>query len=306
MFPEGGSHDQTDLLPFKAGIALMTFGTIVNTGQIPVIIPSGLKYFKRQEFRSKCVIEYGRPYSPSKKLVDLYKNGEKRKAVTGMLKDLQERMHEVIMTAPSYDELQAIYMARNLYLPKNIQNLSPEQHNEIYQRFAKGYEKIKDEPELRQLVDAITGYRQMLKLMNIKDDQVALFKQSYFVQIVLIFISLIRLLLSLIFVLPGNIMILPLSTAISFYAERERIKALKGSDVKVKANDVLSSIKILAYLSTFPIYLTLFTFMFYFMLRYYAVESKTYYTVIFFVIFPIIQIISIRSHFGAKTHLNEF
>jgi len=47
MFPEGGSHDQTDLLPFKAGIALMTFGTIVNTGLCPVIIPSGLKYFKR-------------------------------------------------------------------------------------------------------------------------------------------------------------------------------------------------------------------------------------------------------------------
>jgi len=32
MFPEGGSHDQPDLLPFKAGIALMTFSTIVNTG----------------------------------------------------------------------------------------------------------------------------------------------------------------------------------------------------------------------------------------------------------------------------------
>jgi glycerol-3-phosphate O-acyltransferase / dihydroxyacetone phosphate acyltransferase len=32
MFPEGGSHDQTDLLPFKAGIAIMTFDTIINTG----------------------------------------------------------------------------------------------------------------------------------------------------------------------------------------------------------------------------------------------------------------------------------
>jgi hypothetical protein len=44
----------------------MTFNTIVNTGQIPVIIPSGLKYYKRHEFRSKLVIEYGRPYTPSK------------------------------------------------------------------------------------------------------------------------------------------------------------------------------------------------------------------------------------------------
>ena len=32
MFPEGGSHDNSDLLPFKAGIALMTFGTILKTG----------------------------------------------------------------------------------------------------------------------------------------------------------------------------------------------------------------------------------------------------------------------------------
>jgi hypothetical protein len=43
----------------------MTFGTIVNTDQIPIIIPSGLKYFKRHEFRSRCIIEYGRPYKPT-------------------------------------------------------------------------------------------------------------------------------------------------------------------------------------------------------------------------------------------------
>ena len=79
-----------------------------------------MKYFAREEFRSKAVIEFGRPYRPSKKLVDLYKKGEKRKAVAVMLKDLRDRMHEVTMTAPSWDELNAIYMARNLYLPKNI------------------------------------------------------------------------------------------------------------------------------------------------------------------------------------------
>lgn len=78
MFPEGGSHDQSDLLPFKAGIALMAFQTIIDTGIVPVIIPSGLKYFKRQEFRSRVVLEYGRPYKPSRKLVEMYKSGEKR------------------------------------------------------------------------------------------------------------------------------------------------------------------------------------------------------------------------------------
>ena len=52
----------------------------------------------------------------------MYRSGEKRQAVGIMLKDLQDRMREVTMTAPSYDELQAVYMARNLYLPKDINN----------------------------------------------------------------------------------------------------------------------------------------------------------------------------------------
>jgi len=62
----------------------------------------------------------------------MYKNGEKRKAITMMLKDIESRMREVTMTAPSINELQAIYMARNLYLPKNLVGFTDEQENEIY------------------------------------------------------------------------------------------------------------------------------------------------------------------------------
>ena len=85
---------------------------------------------------------------------------------------------------------------------------------------------MKDDPELKQLVVAITSYRNMLKLFNVRDDQVHLFKISFFQQVVLMFISFIRLCFSLIFYLPGNIITFPLSTAISYYTERERIKAL--------------------------------------------------------------------------------
>jgi len=66
-----------------------------------------------------------------------------------MLKDLRDRMHEVTITAPSYDELQALYMAKKLYLPKNISTLTPEDENGVHQRFAVGYNKMKDEPELQ-------------------------------------------------------------------------------------------------------------------------------------------------------------
>ena len=74
--------------------------------------------------------------------------------------------------------------------------------------------------------------------------------------------SFVRLLFCLIFVIPGEIMIFPLSIAIGYYSEQQRIKALKGSTVKIKANDVLASTKIIAYICAYPLYLTLFTVIF--------------------------------------------
>lgn len=106
IFPEGGSHDQSHLLPFKAGIAIMALGTIQKyPGTKVQVVPCGLKYFKPHQFRSKVIIEFGRPYTPSQKIIDMYNSGDKRKAVTLFMKDIVERMEEVTLTAPTYNEL---------------------------------------------------------------------------------------------------------------------------------------------------------------------------------------------------------
>ena len=70
----------------------MALGTIVNHGKMVTIVPSGLKYFKRHQFRSKVILEFGRPYQPSQKIIDLYKEtGEsKRKAVQLFLKEIED------------------------------------------------------------------------------------------------------------------------------------------------------------------------------------------------------------------------
>lgn len=65
-------------------------------------------------------------------MVELYKKGDKRNAVSLLIKELEKRVHEVCMTAPSYNELQAIYMSRNLYLPNNMEVYTPEEENDIY------------------------------------------------------------------------------------------------------------------------------------------------------------------------------
>lgn len=77
-------------------------------------------------------------------MVRMYKEGDKRKAVSIFLKDIETRLREIIFTAPNYNELQAIYMARKLYMPKKSPKLTKEQENDLYARFFKGYNAFKD------------------------------------------------------------------------------------------------------------------------------------------------------------------
>lgn len=78
-------------------------------------------------------------------MTEQYRGDDKRKAVAKFLKDIEERLREIIFTAPSFSELQAIYMARKLYLPKVTPNFTKEQENDLYQRFFKGYNAFKDQ-----------------------------------------------------------------------------------------------------------------------------------------------------------------
>ena len=47
IFPEGGSHDRTDLLPIKAGVSIMALGAMAKDPKCRIsIVACGLKYFK--------------------------------------------------------------------------------------------------------------------------------------------------------------------------------------------------------------------------------------------------------------------
>ena len=46
IFPEGGSHDRSDLLPLKPGVAMMALGAMAEHADLNVkIVPCGLNYF---------------------------------------------------------------------------------------------------------------------------------------------------------------------------------------------------------------------------------------------------------------------
>ncbi|KAI8388145.1 uncharacterized protein BYT42DRAFT_492071 [Radiomyces spectabilis] len=108
VFPEGGSHDRTEMLPLKAGFAVMALGAMAETPNLNLkIVPVGLNYFHPDQFRSRAVIAYGQPISIDVKDVEAFKQGgqQKREAITRLLDQSDEAFKSVTTTAPDYETL---------------------------------------------------------------------------------------------------------------------------------------------------------------------------------------------------------
>ena len=106
IFPEGGSHDRTELLPLKAGVAIMALGALAANPECDLrIVPAGLNYFHAHKFRSRAVVEFGTPIEVPKELVDQYRAGEKREAVRSLLELIYNGLLAVTVTSPDYDTL---------------------------------------------------------------------------------------------------------------------------------------------------------------------------------------------------------
>jgi glycerol-3-phosphate O-acyltransferase/dihydroxyacetone phosphate acyltransferase len=89
IFPEGGSHDRSDLLPLKVGVALIAYSALERDGINIPIVPVGLNYFNAHRFRGRAIVEFGAPLFIDPNTLDSFKQGGKVKRE--VCNDLLER-----------------------------------------------------------------------------------------------------------------------------------------------------------------------------------------------------------------------
>lgn len=97
---------------------------------------------------------------------------------------IEKKMREVTLNAPSYKELKQIYMAREIYMPskgkriqgsdkkKDSRNYTTEEINEIHKKFFKGFNAFRGNPELTDLLEGIDDYMRELKTYGVQDSEV--------------------------------------------------------------------------------------------------------------------------------------
>mmetsp|Transcript_5274 Transcript_5274/g.6136 ORF Transcript_5274/g.6136 Transcript_5274/m.6136 type:complete len:641 (+) Transcript_5274:214-2136(+) len=255
IFPEGGSHDNTHLLPLKAGVAVMALGAIAKGAPVR-IVPVGINYLQAYSFRSRVIVDVGEPFDVSSEWVESYNSGERRAAYEGLMGDVKSAMEAVTLGAPNWSVLYRLRTARRMY--QNGIELSSSDYYLLYRRFLDGYESWKGNEDFQELLDDIGGYLDQAKSIGLSDKGVVDLpvQNSCFTWIKTwnqIWISLFVILILFIIALPGMILNFPIYYLINKKTKREVKKALAKSTVKVKALDVAASQKALNFIKYFPL-----------------------------------------------------
>ncbi|KAJ5935372.1 acyltransferase [Penicillium verhagenii] len=252
IFPEGGSHDRTELLPLKAGVALMALGTLADNPDCGLkIVPTGMNYFHAHKFRSRAVIEFGKPIEVPKELVEQFKKGERRESVGALLDIIYQSLVAVTVTSPDYDTLMVIQAARRLYNTKG-KKLPLPRVVELNRRLVKGYAHFKDDPRIVNLRNSIVNYNKQLRILGIRDHQVAYAKFSILQVVIMLIYRLGKLALLAIGTLPGLILFAPVFVATKYLSIKKSKEALAASSVKLQGRDVMATWKLLIALAFAP------------------------------------------------------
>ncbi|KAJ1438142.1 hypothetical protein B484DRAFT_444813 [Ochromonadaceae sp. CCMP2298] len=261
IFPEGGSHDRTDLLPLKAGVAAIALGALEKHDINVPIVPVGLTYFRGHRFRGRLVVEFGQPIYVSKEVSNTYSQS-KRLAYGALLEQVASGMRSVIVTAPDYSSLKLIHTFRRLY-QRSSTSMSTKVKQDLARRWSAGYRLLKEQyrdesgevafpQEIQDLLHKVEAYQEALDRWGLRDYQLqhTHLQLSYSKMLYIFLHGFIILGLSSI---PTLFLNLPVGLAANYWAYTEAKKDLQASRVKIKARDVLLSKKILFSLVAVPI-----------------------------------------------------
>lgn len=293
IFPEGGSHDRTDLLPLKAGVAVTALEAhSLHHLNVP-IVPVGLNYFRGHQFGGRVVMEFGAPIMIPEEIHASYETN-RREATEELLNLVAAAMRSVIIPTEDYKTLQQIFMVRRLWVKEGLK-LSPSKAMDLNRRFAVGVHRIlrlaeraqsaensvltptheleqtdqageNQEPlkeeELREFQEMRTEleeYMQTLKKLGIRDHQVP---QLVWWTVGDLIGRFLYLLVTLALgVIPNVMFNLPIMIVSSRFAVKEQQKSLKSSSVKLAAYDVVMSYKVIYVLTCIPILYVFYGFM---------------------------------------------
>jgi 1-acyl-sn-glycerol-3-phosphate acyltransferase len=173
IFPEGKSHNEAALLPIKSGTARIALQAEREHGPLGLkIVPVGITFEAKQQFRSRVLIEIGAPLEVDADNVSV--NDIKARALTDRISN---GLESVTPNYQSWEEAQMIEQAADMWsqthsdLPNQT---SIKETAKMRHAFRQGYATLQDtRPDLiAQIGTDVADYIRLLKQSGLRDEQV--------------------------------------------------------------------------------------------------------------------------------------
>lgn len=170
IFPEGISHDGSELAPLRTGLARIALGAAARRpiGAAPVrIVPCGLSYFSPTRMRSRVLIEYGPPLEIDAAWLEAHTRDE-RATVQALTEAVEAGLRALTVNAPDYETLRVLTGVRQLYVPSDLE-LPLAAQAELSRRFLDRYQDLKADPQVVALYRDVGAYLTQVDSLGFTD-----------------------------------------------------------------------------------------------------------------------------------------
>lgn len=166
IFPEGVSYTEPELQPLKTGAARIALSALAEG--IPVtIVPVGLQYRRKQRFRGRVLVQFGRPIALGATWRSRW-NEDARGAARALTGDVELALRALTLNAKDFDTLRVLDGVRRLYVPPE-RDLSLAEEAEVTRRLVAHWEAKKDVPEVRAFYGEVEALLAILDALGLSD-----------------------------------------------------------------------------------------------------------------------------------------
>jgi glycerol-3-phosphate O-acyltransferase/dihydroxyacetone phosphate acyltransferase len=169
IFPEGISHDESQLSTLKTGAARLALGAKARSSVPLHIVPCGLTFVHPARFRSRVLVQYGAPIEIDAAWVERAK-ADSRTAARELTGEIEKGMRALTINAPDWETVRALDAVRRLYQPLDIEI---EDRVELARRFNTHYGDVKELPIVVEMMARVRRYQAELDALGVTDRELA-------------------------------------------------------------------------------------------------------------------------------------
>ena len=175
LFPEGTSHSDPQLKPFRSGAARIALSAAAISGDVVKVVPVGLYYSTKQVFRSNALLLFGEPIDVTLAERDGHVEPA-REQVQALTERLSQRVAELTLEAQSIDEVYLAKVAARVVVAANREQGLPVPKSmaeklRFRQRLLLGHAKLEGSVDVARLVRRLRSYEANARALGLRVDE---------------------------------------------------------------------------------------------------------------------------------------